>query len=49
MDVTSVALGKRVRDDLREYRDEKDLQNYNEAIRFLLSEASENVEIEVAA
>lgn len=39
MDVTTVQCGKDTRDDLREYRDENDLQNYDEAIRDLLDNA----------
>ena len=39
MDVTTVQCGKDTRDELREYRDENDLQNYDEAIRDLLDNA----------
>lgn len=39
MDVTTVQCGKDTRDDLREYRDENDLQNYDEAIQDLLENA----------
>lgn len=39
MDVTTVQCGKGTRDDLREYRDENDLQNYDEAIQDLLKNA----------
>lgn len=39
MDVTTVQCGKATRDDLREYRDEHDLQNYDEAIQDLLENA----------
>lgn len=39
MDVTTVQCGKDTRDDLRAYRDENDLQNYDEAIRDLLDNA----------
>jgi hypothetical protein len=38
MDVTTVQCGKDTRDKLRAYRDEHDLQNYDEAIRELLSD-----------
>ena len=36
MDVTTVQCGKDTRNELREYRDKHDLQNYDEAIRDLL-------------
>jgi hypothetical protein len=39
MDVTTVQCGRDTRDDLRQYRDENDLQNYDEAIRDLLDNA----------
>lgn len=41
MDVTSITLGKRVRNDLRDYRDRHGHANYNETVRALLSEVSE--------
>jgi len=36
MDVTSITLGKEVRNNLRAYRDRIDADNYNEAIAQLL-------------
>lgn len=39
MDVTTVQCGRDTRDDLRQYRDENNLQNYDEAIRDLLDKA----------
>lgn len=41
MDVTSINLGKRVRNDLRDYRDRHEYANYNETVAALLSEASD--------
>jgi hypothetical protein len=38
MDVTTVQCGTDTRDRLREYRDDNDLQNYDEAIRDLLNQ-----------
>ena len=39
MDVTTIQCGKDTRDDLRQYRDANDLQNYDEAIIDLLDNA----------
>ena len=39
MDVTSITCGKETRNELREYRDEHDCDNYDEAIQQLLNNA----------
>lgn len=36
MDRTSITLGSETRDDLREYKHERDLPNYDAALRDLL-------------
>lgn len=36
MDRTSITLGSETRDDLRAYKQERDLANYDEAVRDLL-------------
>ena len=39
MDVTSVHVGAETRNALADYRDEKDLHNYDAALRHLLEQA----------
>lgn len=48
MDVTSINLGKQVRNDLRNYRDRHEYRNYNEAVAALLSEASDKQPAEIS-
>lgn len=48
MDVTSVTLGKEVRNDLRDYRDRQGYPNYNDAIRGLLEESSDKPTAEIS-
>jgi len=38
MDRTSITLGSETRDDLREYKRDRDLPNYDAALRDLLDE-----------
>lgn len=48
MDITSVSLGKAVRDDLKDYRDNREYPNYNEAIAGLLEEVSDERAVEIS-
>lgn len=41
MDITTVSLGTDVRDQLAEYRDREDHENYNDAVSSLLSEVEQ--------
>jgi Arc/MetJ-type ribon-helix-helix transcriptional regulator len=49
MDVTSINLGKQVRNDLREYRDRHEFRNYNEAVRALIEEAADESAPEISS
>lgn len=49
MDVTSVPLGTSTRDTLAEYRDLREFDNYNEAVKSLLAESGADLDLEVTA
>jgi hypothetical protein len=40
MDITTVSLGTETRDELADYRDSQDCDNYDEAVQELLGQAS---------
>lgn len=44
MDVTTISVGRGVRDDLKDYRDERGHPNMNEAIHDLLKQAESPIE-----
>ena len=44
MDITTISLGTQTREDLAEFRDSKEYSNYNEAVKALLEQASQEGE-----